>query len=184
MIPYKFDEGAASKIANKLGSAASSAIQFRGKYKAGPLAAQEAEEKKSKDETDAKAKSDATHSDRVARAKELSVARASGAVSREKARQSTIGAQTKLSETRAKEKATPRAVTPKPAGQVTPAKKKAANPAAKLTPAKTTVKTRDDNTSVGRSVPGIFKPTNPSTNKPKKPKTSVMDSSAAERYTD
>jgi hypothetical protein len=182
MIPYKFDEGAASKIANKLGSAAASAIQFRGKVKAGPLAAQEAEEKKSKDETDAKAKSDATHSDRVARAKELSVARASGAVSREKARQSTIGAQTKLSETRAKEKATPRAVTPKPAGQVTPAKKKAANPAAKLTPAKTTVKTRDDNTSVGRSVPNVFGPTNPKKPQLKKVKPN-LDPDAAERYT-
>ena len=59
MIPYKFDEGAASKIANKLGSAASSAIQFRGKYKAGPLAAQEAEEKTAKDTADKKAKTEA-----------------------------------------------------------------------------------------------------------------------------
>ena len=170
MIPYKFDEGAASKIANKLGSAANSAIQFRGKYKAAPLVAQEAEEKKTKDEADRKAKSDATHADRLAKTKELATARSAGSIAREKERQNTIKAQTKLSETRAKEKATPRAGVVKPAA----AKKPAAPKAPKAT---------SDDTSVGKSVPNVIKPTNPPKTATKKPQPKV-DTEAAERYDD
>jgi hypothetical protein len=170
MIPYKFDEGAASKIATKLGSAAASAIQFRGKYKAAPLVAQEAEEKKTKDEADRKAKTDAAHADRLAKTKELATARASGSISREKARQNTIKAQTKLSETRAKEKATPRAGVVKPEA----AKKPAASKALKVTA---------DDTSVGKSVPNVVKPINPTKTDAKKPRPKV-DTEAAGRYDD
>jgi hypothetical protein len=181
MIPYKFDEGAASKIANKLGSAASSAIQFRGKYKAAPLVAQE--EAEAKAEANKKAKSDSAEKqkEKETNLSSESMAKSAGRIAVEGAKQNTTKNQIELSKTKTKEKSTPRAVTPKPTGQVTPAKKKAANPAAKLTPAKTTVKTRDDNTSVGRSVPGVFGPTNPKKPQLKKVKPN-LDPDAAERY--
>lgn len=195
--PYHITGDHAAGAVRKMADAVGKGINIYGKIKSAPLAAKEAEERTAKDAADKQAKKEAKDAATTAATDTKNKTRLDQKQATADIDIKTHAAKTKITTEAKKDvkssptstqiaadkaKAAKSTTTPKPAGNA-PAVKKTGSPAAKLTPAKATVKTREDNTSVGRSVPNILKPANPKTNKPKKSQPN-MDPSAAERYND